>query len=193
MALTCEDLNVQLNTKLKAVLENVTGSFKNYADTSIAEVKQTLTEEIVKELSEIEGLGAKLEQIQEMADTFAKVFDENEDGTITPEEILAKAVLLQQAIDGVNGRVDGLTATVEEYKKALDAEIEDLKSRVSALELATAQNRDEIAGVKADLGTNYVSKDCAEKIVDIKVDELSAAVEAILFPKNNEEGDGATL
>jgi len=193
MALTCEDLNVQLNTKLKAVLENVTGSFKNYADTSIAEVKQTLTEEIVKELSEIEGLGAKLEQIQEMADTFAKVFDENEDGTITPEEILAKAVLLQQAIDGVNGRVDGLTATVEEYKKALDAEIEDLKSRVSALELATAQNRDEIAGVKADLGTNYVSKDCAEKIVDIKVDELSAAVEAILFPKNSEEGDGATL
>jgi len=191
MALTCEDLNVTLNAKLQESLSVVVSGIKQYVDGKDEVLKTELTEQIVKELTEIDGLGAKLEQIQEMADTFSKVFDENEDGTITPEEILAKAVLLQQAIDGVNARLDNTNTTLEAYKKALDEEIEDLKSRVSALEVSTAQNRDEIATVKADLSTNYISRECAEKMIDIKVDGVKSLVTSILYPDTEEEGDGA--
>ena len=193
MALTCEELNVQLNAQLQEALVGVVGKVKTYVDGKDAILKDELTEQIVKELTDIEGLGEDLAKIKEMADAFSAVFDENKDGAITPEEILAKAVLLQQAIDGVNGRLDGLSITVEDYKKALEDEIEGLKSRLSAVEVAVAQNRDGLANVKAELETNYTSKACVETMINIKVDELLSAVEAELNPSNDTDGDGATL
>jgi len=193
MAITCEDLNVEINAKLQEALVKVAGQVKSYVDGQDAALKGVLKDEIVSELSKIDGLGEQLEKIQAMADAFSKAFDENEDGTITPEEILAKATLLQQAIDGVNGRVDALTANTADVKAAIEKEIEDLKARVAALETQTAQNRDEIAAVKADLGTNYASKECLSKVVDIKVDTLVTSVKNVFFPEVEEEdgGDGA--
>jgi len=188
---TCEDLNVALNANLQASFEGVVSSIKKYVDGKDSVLKSEITEQIVKELSEIDGLGAQLEKIQTMADTFAKVFDENEDGSITPEEILAKAVLLQQAIDGVNGRVDALTANVADVKSAIEAEIADLKSRVSALETSTATNRDELAKLKADVELNYVTKDCLETVVSVNTKGIVDAVNGILFPESEETSDGA--
>ena len=190
MAITCEDLNVQLNAKLKLVLERVAEGFKGYTDTSIADVKKTLTEEIVKELSGVEQLGKDLEKIKGYADSFAKVFDGNEDGTITPDEILAKATLLQQAIDGVNARLDKSDATFETYVKEVAEKFAELEDRIKALELNEAQNRDEIANVKADLSTNYISKDCVDKIVDIDVDNIVDSVLGRLNP-TTEDGESA--
>jgi len=193
MAITVKEIKNQLNTDLQNFGTQLATSLVKYVDGREAVLKEELVEQITKNLTNIEGLGSQLEKIKEMADAFAKAFDENEDGKITPEEILAKATLLQKAIDGVNGRVDAVEASIEDVKKAIEAEIEDLKARVSALEVNVAKNADAITAVKADLSTNYFTKDEVHEIVSCSFDEAINAFNAVLFPKNEEDGDGATL
>jgi uncharacterized coiled-coil DUF342 family protein len=182
--MTVAELNVQLNEGIKQGIVNAVEAVKKYVDGKDEVLKTELTEQIVAELSQIEGLGEQLEKIKEMADAFAKVFDENEDGKITPEEILAKAVLLQQAIDGVNARVDNVETTIENYVTELKKSIDDLVARVGALEVNVSKNTDEIANIKA----GYVSKD---ELAGIKIDveAISNAVNDILNPTT--DGDGA--
>ena len=186
--MTTAELNAQLNKDIKQSVLNAVTSIKNYVDGKNEIIKSELTEQIVAELSKIDGLGSQLEKIKEMADAFAKVFDENKDGKITPEEILAKAVLLQQAIDGVNARVDNVETTIENYVTELKNSIDDLVARIGALEVNVSKNADEIAGVKASL-TNYVAKEDLEAI-KVDVEAISNAVNDILFP-TTAEGDGA--
>ena len=193
MAITVKEIKNQLNTDLQNFGTQLATSLVKYVDGRESVLKSELVDEITKNLTNIEGLGSQLEKIKEMADAFAKAFDENEDGKITPEEILAKATLLQKAIDGVNGRVDAVEASIEDVKKAIEAEIEDLKARVSALEVNVAKNADAITAVKADLSTNYFTKDEVHEIVSCSFDEAINAFNAVLFPKNEEDGDGATL
>jgi len=84
--MTTAELNAQLNEGVKQGIINAVTSIKTYVDGRDDVLKTELTEEIVAELSKIDGLGEQLEKIQEMANAFSKVFDENEDGKITPEE-----------------------------------------------------------------------------------------------------------
>ena len=191
--LTCNEINVNLNNALQKALVGTAEKFKGYVDVTVGDAKSELKEQIVAELSNVDGLGEQLEKIQAMADAFSKAFDGNADGAITPEEILAKAVLLQQAIDGVNGRVDAVNASVTEVKEACDAEIEELKNRVTAVEGNLAKANDEIAGIKAELATNVVTKEYIECATAIDLDTLLAAVGEVFEPKTEEEGDGATL
>ena len=188
--ITCEELGQNLNVKLQETLTGVVGSLKTYIDTQDSAIKNELKDAIVKELSDVENLGADLERIQELVATFKEVFDEDNDGTISVEELLKKATLLAQAIEGTNARLDKVEVTIEDYKKELEAEIEELKNRVSALELATAQNTSKIAEVEANVSLNYVSKECVETLMDIKVDEVVAKVNEILFPQDDEDSEG---
>jgi len=194
MATTAEELKQTLDTELQSFGAKLAQGVVKYVEGKEAVLKTELTEEITKNLSGIEGLGEQLEKIQAMADSFAKVFDSDKDGKITPEEILAKAVLLQQAIDGVNGRVDAVEASIADVKSAIEAEIEDLKGRVSALEVNVSKNADAISAVKADLGTNYFTKDEVETALTINFNAAVDAFNAVLFPEtdeNVEAGDGA--
>jgi len=194
MAVTPEELKQNLDTQLQTLGAQLAQGVVKYVEGKEAVLKTELTEEITKNLSGVEGLGEQLEKIQAMADSFAKVFDSDEDGKITPEEILAKAVLLQQAIDGVNGRVDAVEASIADVKSAIEAEIEDLKGRVSALEVNVSKNADAISAVKADLGTNYFTKNEVETALTINFNAAIDAFNAVLFPEtdeNVEAGDGA--
>jgi len=183
--MTIEELNVELNEGVKKGILNAVGSVKKYVDGRDEVLKSEITEELVKELSEIDGLGKQLEKIQEMANAFSKVFDENEDGSITPEEILAKAVLLQQAIDGVNGRVDSLTTDLNTYVSEITKAVTELEARVKSNELNIAKNTEEIANIKV----GYVKTEDLAK-VKIDVDAISKSVEDLLFPSTT-DGDAA--
>jgi len=190
--ITCVEVNQVVEGKLKLFGKSIAESIVKYVDGKETVLREELKNEIVKELSGIEGLGSQLEKIQEMAEAFAKAFDANEDGLITPQEILAKATLLQQAIDGVNGRVDALSASIDDIKKAIEDEIENLKARISALEVSTSKNSQEIANIKADLTANYVTMDCLSTALDVNVQTAIDAFNAILFPEDDvADGDGA--
>jgi len=194
MATTAEELKQTLDTELQSFGAKLAQGVVKYVEGKESVLKTELTEEITKQLSGIEGLGEQLEKIQAMADSFAKVFDSNEDGSITPEEIVAKFTLLQQAVDGVNSRVDAVEASISDIKSAIESEIEDLKGRVSALEVNVSKNADAISAVKADLGTNYFTKEEVETALTINFDAAIDAFNAVLFPEtdeNVEAGDGA--
>ena len=194
--MTNVEINKQLNAQLANLGKGLATNLVKFVEGKEAVLKSELQEEIVKNLTNIDGLGKQLEKIQGMAAAFSKAFDENKDGKITPEEILAKATLLQQAIDGVNGRVDALTANVGDIKKAIEKEISDLTGRVSALEVSNSKNSDEITKVKANLSTNYVTHDGLTNALNINVQGAIDAFTAVLFPKTESDssangGDGA--
>jgi len=189
MAKTIEEINAEYNAQLKSALTGVVSSVKTYVDGKDEVLKSEISELVVKELSDIDGLGEQLSKIQEMADAFSKAFDGDEDGKITPEEILAKAVLLQQAIDGVNSRVTSVEEALEAVKTSFTEELKALEARIGAAELNIAQNRDEVASLKADVETNYVTEEALDSM-QVDVDGILGAVNDILFP-SAEAGDGA--
>lgn len=177
--MTKEELNAQLNSQVTTVITGAVTAVKTYVDGKDVVLRQELTEEITKNLSGIDGLGEKLGKIEEMASAFAKFFDGDEDGVIKPEEILAKVALIQSNIDNVVASVTALDGKVDSLGVALNESIGALKDRVSGLEVAVGQNRDEIASVKSNLEGNYYNKVDVEGILSIKTDDVLKAVSDI--------------
>ena len=172
--MTTAELNAQLNTDIKQSVLNAVTSIKTYVDGKDEILKSELTEQIVAELSEIDGLGGQLEKIKEMADAFAKVFDENEDGKITPEEILAKLTYLKSEIEKIDLRVDKVA---DDLLGAID--------RIKVLEANVSKNAEEIAIIKQ----SYVKNEDLNSIkIDVKA--ISDAVNDILNP-TTADSDGA--
>ena len=172
--MTPAELNAQLNTDIKQSVLNAVTSIKTYVDGKDEVLKSELTEQIVSELSQIEGLGSQLEKIKEMADAFAKVFDENEDGKITPEEILAKLTSLKSEIEKIDLRVDKVA---DDLLGAID--------RIKVLEANVSKNAEEIAIIKQ----SYVKNEDLNSIkIDVKA--ISDAVNDILNP-TTADSDGA--
>ena len=171
--MTPAELNAQLNTDIKQSVLNAVTSIKTYVDGKDEILKSELTEQIVAELSEIDGLGGQLEKIKEMADAFAKVFDENEDGKITPEEILAKLTSLKSEIEKIDLKVDKVA---DDLLGAID--------RIKVLEANVSKNAEQIAIIKQTFVKN-------EDLNSIKIDvkSISDAVNDILNPTT--DGDGA--
>jgi chromosome segregation ATPase len=167
-------LNAQLNKDIKQSVLNAVTSIKNYVDGKNEIIKSELTEQIVAELSKIDGLGSQLEKIKEMADAFAKVFDENKDGKITPEEILAKLTSLKSEIEKIDLRVDKVA---DDLLGAID--------RIKVLEANVSKNAEEIAIIKQ----SYVKNEDLNSIkIDVKA--ISDAVNDILNP-TTADSDGA--
>ena len=172
--MTTAELNAQLNKDIKQSVLNAVTSIKNYVDGKNEIIKSELTEQIVAELSKIDGLGSQLEKIKEMADAFAKVFDENEDGKITPEEILAKLTSLKSEIEKIDLRVDKVA---DDLLGAID--------RIKVLEANVSKNAEEIAIIKQ----SYVKNEDLNSIkIDVKA--ISDAVNDILNP-TTADSDGA--
>ena len=172
--MTTAELNAQLNKDIKQSVLNAVTSIKNYVDGRDDVLKSELTEQIVAELSKIDGLGSQLEKIKEMADAFAKVFDENKDGKITPEEILAKLTSLKSEIEKIDLRVDKVA---DDLLGAID--------RIKVLEANVSKNAEEIAIIKQ----SYVKNEDLNSIkIDVKA--ISDAVNDILNP-TTADSDGA--
>ena len=172
--MTTAELNAQLNKDIKQSVLNAVTSIKNYVDGKDEILKTELTEQIVAELSKIDGLGSQLEKIKEMADAFAKVFDENKDGKITPEEILAKLTSLKSEIEKIDLRVDKVA---DDLLGAID--------RIKVLEANVSKNAEEIAIIKQ----SYVKNEDLNSIkIDVKA--ISDAVNDILNP-TTADSDGA--
>ena len=172
--MTTAELNAQLNKDIKQSVLNAVTSIKNYVDGRDDVLKSELTEQIVAELSKIDGLGSQLEKIKEMADAFAKVFDENKDGKITPEEILAKLTSLKSEIEKIDLRVDKVA---DDLLGAID--------RIKVLEANVSKNTEEIAIIKQ----SYVKNEDLNSIkIDVKA--ISDAVNDILNP-TTADSDGA--
>ena len=189
--MTAQELNLQLNNQLKDVFGKVTESVNKYVDGRDSALKSELQEQILKELTQIEGLAENLEKLQELAEAFASVFDENEDGTVTADEIIAKISAIQAAIDKVAADVAANAEDIAGLKDALSEAVSKLENEISALKLSISANTDAIAQVKADLSTNYYTKDEVATVVEVKADEILNTVNGILFPDN--EGDGAVV
>ena len=187
--ITAEELKQNVETELQSFGKQIAQGVVKYVEGKEAVLKTELKEEIVKQLSGVEGLGEQLEKIQEMADAFAKAFDENEDGVITPQEILAKATLLQKAIDGVNARVDNISIDVEGFKKAFEDKLAEYKDKVSALEVNTAKNTDAIAEVKANISTNYFTKEEVNEVLTLDFSKAIEAFNEVLFPETDTTTD----
>ena len=172
--MTTAELNAQLNEGIKQGIVNAVQAVKNYVDGKDDVLKTELTEQIVAELSEIEGLGGQLEKIKEMADAFSKIFDENKDGKITPEEILAKLTSLKSEIEKIDLRVDKVA---DDLLGAID--------RIKVLEANVSKNAEEIAIIKQ----SYVKNEDLNSIkIDVKA--ISDAVNDILNP-TTADSDGA--
>jgi chromosome segregation ATPase len=172
--MTTAELNAQLNKDIKQSVLNAVTSIKNYVDGRDDVLKSELTEQIVAELSKIDGLGSQLEKIKEMADAFSKVFDENKDGKITPEEILAKLTSLKSEIEKIDLRVDKVA---DDLLGAID--------RIKVLEANVSKNAEEIAIIKQ----SYVKNEDLNSIkIDVKA--ISDAVNDILNP-TTADSDGA--
>ncbi len=190
--MTKEELQALLQERLVCVAKSVANASKRYTDAQISVAKDELKQSIVDELSKIEGLGEELEKIKAYADSFAKVFDVNENGEITPEEILSKFAVLQSNIDAVAKDVATNAENIKSVEEALNKAINDVVERVKALEIRVSKVEDDVAGVKAELTTNYFTKSDIETLVNVNCEAIVKEVEDI-FGFNAEEGDGATL
>jgi len=190
--MTREELQALLQEKLIYVAKGIANASKRYTDAQINTTKEELKQAIVDELSGIEGLGEELEKIKAYADSFAKVFDIDENGEITPEEILAKFTALQSNIDAVAKDVATNAENIKSVEEALNKAIDDVIERVKALEIRVSRVEDDVAGVKAELSTNYFTKSDIETLVNVNYEAVIKEVEDI-FGFNAEEGDGATL
>jgi len=187
MALTAEELNAQFNTQVREAFTGVITSVKKYVDGKDEVLKSEIADLVVKELTDVEGLGSQLEKIQEMADAFAKVFDSDEDGKITPEEILAKITALQSSIDKVASDLEATNGALADHISAYEEAIKGIGDRIGATEVSISQNRDGLANLKANLETNYYTKDEITSILEVKKDEILDEVNDILFPDSDVE------
>jgi Ca2+-binding EF-hand superfamily protein len=190
--MTEKELQTKLEAEFKEILTESSKVVKQYIDERDEATKAELKDAIVQELSGIDGINENLEKLQKLADAFVKVFDENEDGNVTADEIVAKLALLQANIDkvasdlaSVDGKYANLTKTLEDSLKALEA-------RVSANEINIGKNTEAIAEVKANIENNYFTKEQIVTALEVGKDALVEAVRAVFYP-TQETGDGATL
>ena len=178
--MTEKELQALLQEQTKDVITGLASKVKSFVDCKVTVAKNELKDQITKELSGVEGLADNLEKLQKLADAFVKVFDENSDGTISADEIIAKISAIQANIDKVASDLANYKGEVKSLFDGVNKAIGELKDRVGALELAVAKNSDEIASIKADLSTKYYTEEQIKVALTINKDEILKEVDGIL-------------
>jgi flagellar motility protein MotE (MotC chaperone) len=190
--MTEKELQAQLEAEFKEILTESSKIIKQYIDERDEATKAELKDVIVEELSGIEGLNENLEKLQALADAFVKVFDGNEDGTVTADEIVAKLALLQANIDKVASDLANVDEKYADLTKTLEDSLKALEVKVSANEVNISKNTEAIAEVKSNIENNYFTKDQIVTALNVGTEAMVEAVKAVFYP-TTEEGDGATL
>ena len=178
--MTEKELQALLQEQTKDVITGLASKVKSFVDCKVTVAKNELKDQITKELSGVEGLADNLEKLQKLADAFVKVFDENSDGTISADEIIAKISAIQANIDKVASDLANYKGEVKSLFDGVNKAIGELKDRVGALELAVAKNSDEIASIKADLSTKYYTEEQIKTALTINKEEILKEVDGIL-------------
>ena len=178
--MTEKELQALLQEQTKDVITGLASKVKSFVDCKVTVAKNELKDQITKELSGVEGLADNLEKLQKLADAFVKVFDENSDGTISADEIIAKISAIQANIDKVASDLANYKGEVKSLFDGVNKAIGELKDRVGALELAVAKNSDEIASIKADLSTKYYTEEQIKVALTINKEEILKEVDGIL-------------
>lgn len=179
MALTPKELETQIVASEKSLILKVAQIIKKYTDNTVQVTADNLKKEVVDNLSKVEGLGAKLEKIQAMADAFEKVFDKNDDGTITADEIVAKLSAIQANIEKVEANVEAQAKKEADDIANVLKTAAELKGRIDANVNSIEKVGDSVKEVTANLNTNYYTKDEITQIVTIASTEIEKEVEKL--------------
>jgi len=182
MATSKEELQALNEEQIKALLVQSSQVVKRYVDERDEATKSELQEAIVNELSEVEGLGENLEKLQELSKAFVSVFDENSDGKITPEEIIAKVSLVNVNIEKVAGDLTSLGDIVE----ALESNV-----AVNTQNIKTTQT--DVAGLQATVNNDLFTKEDVRQILTVAGDAVVKAVEDVFFPASDSSNGGNAL
>ena len=149
MAKTDLEIKEEFNSQIQAV----SGVIKKYIDEQDIVTREGLADEVVNRLSGDEGLAGQLNRVQDIANAFVSVFDNDEDGQISKEEILLKLASNNETVQDLVNRIVLAEAAISNLKTATannTTAIQGNTQSISNLNLAVEQ-------VKND----YLTKDGA--------------------------------
>jgi len=174
MATSKEELQALNEEQVKSLLVQSSQVVKRYVDERDEATKSELQGAIVDELSKVEGLGENLEKLQELSEAFVSVFDENSDGKITPEEIIAKISLVNANIDKVAGDLNSLGDIVG-----------DLETKIAVNETNIKSTQTDVATLQATVNNELFTKDDVRQILTVAGDAVVKAVEDVFYPADD--------
>jgi len=180
---TVAELQNEIVAKEKALLLKIAGVIKSYTDDKISVTADEIKKEVVDNLSKIDGLGEQLEKIQKMADAFAKVFDENKDGEITADEIVAKLAAIQANIDKVGADLKTLADKEAKDVANILQNIAKVEGKVEGNTAAIQKVDDAVKKVEATLSTDYYTKEDIEALLMTSFDGIEAEIEKLFAPE----------
>jgi Ca2+-binding EF-hand superfamily protein len=188
--MTEKELQAKLEAEFKDILAESSKVVKQYIDERDEATKAELKDVIVQELSGIEGINEDLEKLKTLAEAFTKVFDENEDGSVTADEIVAKLALLQANIDKVASDLASVDGKYADLTKTLSDSLKALEAKVNANEINIGKNTEAIAEVKSNVENNYFTKEQVVTALEVGTDALVEAVKQVFYPTTS-DSDGA--
>jgi uncharacterized coiled-coil protein SlyX len=137
--------------------------------------------EIVKEYVEkqLNSLESKLlnndqwEKVKENVEALLKVFDSNADGTLTPEEVLAKLAEIKAA-------ADNNTKAVADIASKLEANVKELTEKIATNAANIDNLKTQVAQLQSDVDAKVQeAKDTAAELVDGVKSELGGKIETV--------------
>jgi len=147
----------------------------------LIETEEVQYSEVVKQYVEnqLNALESKLlnnEQwvkVKENIDAILKVFDKNADGTLTPEEILAK-------LGEIKAGVDKNATDIASLAQKLENNVKDLTAKVAANEQAVKAVKDQVTSLDAKIEAKAKEvQDAANTAVNAVKTELGGKVDTV--------------
>jgi len=204
MAITKEELQSQVQEEVKEVIVESMNVVKKYVDDNSIEnvakrevLKTEIADAIAKKY-DFEAEKEKLEKANGVAETLLGLFDADKNGEVSPDEFLKKldAVYTKLKVTAeLSDEVKGLAKDVADLKPYIDAKVSELNGSIKTVSDATAKAQAEVDEVKADLATNFFTKEEVQASMVIAKDEIVKAVNDLFYPStdSSDNGDGATL
>jgi len=202
--LTKEELQTQVQEEVKETIVESMAVVKKYVDENSIEntvKRDALKEEIANAIAEkydFEAEKEKLEKANGVAETLLGIFDSDGNGEVSPDEFLKKLDSVYAQLKSTNelsGKLDDLAAQVADLKPYIDEKIAEVNGSIKTVSDAQAKTEANLQVVEANLTTNYFTKEDVQAAVEIKKDEIVAAVNELFFPStdSSDDGDGATV
>ena len=200
--ITKEQIQNEIQEEVKEVVVESMKVVKRYIDehsidntAKREELKNEIADEIAKKY-DFENEKEKLEKASKVADTLLGLFDANNDAEISPQEFLDKLNSIYAQLETTNKLTDdlkGLAEQVTDLKSYVDTKIGEVNGAINSLKTDISENAEKIKNLEANVKTNFFTKDDIKAMMTINKDEIVKEVEAIFYPTDDTQGDGATL
>jgi predicted nucleic acid-binding Zn-ribbon protein len=153
-------------------LQKFATDLENYVQTTIqnddVEFAKVIKEYVEGRLADLESSIVNSDEwvkIKDTIDALLQVFDENKDGSLTPEEILAKIGELKASIDAlsdrvtnVEGKIDTINTTIGSIQSDVESVKQNLTNTKTALESEIANTKTALESEIADTKTALESE-----------------------------------